>query len=836
MSLEMPIDNMTNAAAALIIGIVMLAFIVFILFGIDELQNFFDNLFVSEEEKERNEMKAKASTEALVDSINCVADPDNCEIDPGGETHDPDDYKEDKEGISGSVAAQGDSDLVKVECETNPREEEPKLVDLPPNVEPDPSIHHKCEPNVYEEFRWFRWVTVLDNGNTCKFCENGKYDESSDKCKTVNEKMCTIKNFHLPENFAEFGSAEEYISGFGDPSFLVYWQNFPAGEDAAWSSFSAWYQGVGAVMFAGMCASRFLGPALKGAKWIVGNKRVVKLSDAIKQGGESVKENIGTLRAFLDKYKTRLNSWTLRPTKSADIADSRALVPSGSPGDDLDLFVDYESTLTQAGKLSALKSAFGETSLTWLKAEWKPAMSKAMTYTGIATLAAYSAARIDTELGKFYDQKPNNMVLSKPLKTPDLFALENLEIVTSHESINKNVPIILDKSNTWVYDSPFYLASPCHTDLKVTSEYVLCEGYSYDSVTKIASCGVITVADREFPSDATFCGHLSFVEISGSHEIFSDNNNDGEWDELILYNSWSGGSPTQTIPGIFSTTGSTEIEHINLKDTDNDGRLDYMAQTFYNGDVVVTIDSDGDGEFDLIDTDNDGEYEIQLRDFFAQNAEAYSDKDDDGVYETSLGETEFIEIDSYLDWGTSYDAIKYTNPKDFTRLERLSNIDIYRNSDGGMEAVSTPGMVFIDVNDDGYFDYAQPSSKYPSNQSNGFWQCDEEEGLSCSRGSHVVKSSEGNGYRIETIGLCYTKAIAVGLENQDDYEDEHNFCYQQESQWLTFAVTSGEFALDAFVKRFTGPIGWGLATVADCGIAYYEIFHRGKSWPDNEIL
>ena len=85
-----------------------------------------------------------------------------------------------------------------------------------------------------------------------------------DNCEQNLE--CAVNNFQLPEDFDGLvGTVEEYINGYGDPSFLVYWQNFPVGEDEDWTSASAWYQSVGRMMLWGFCLTGALGPVMKWA-------------------------------------------------------------------------------------------------------------------------------------------------------------------------------------------------------------------------------------------------------------------------------------------------------------------------------------------------------------------------------------------------------------------------------------------------------------------------------------------------------------------------------------------------------------------------------------------
>jgi len=44
---------------------------------------------------------------------------------------------------------------------------------------------------------------------------------------------CTVKDFELPQDVS---TAEKWIFTWGDPKFLVYFEQFPPGEDAAWNS------------------------------------------------------------------------------------------------------------------------------------------------------------------------------------------------------------------------------------------------------------------------------------------------------------------------------------------------------------------------------------------------------------------------------------------------------------------------------------------------------------------------------------------------------------------------------------------------------------------------
>ncbi len=72
-------------------------------------------------------------------------------------------------------------------------------------------------------------------------CANGIDIEGL--CVECDDTQCIIKGFELPQDVSR-ETAEGRIAGYGDPAFLIYYQQFPQGEDAAWqlSEISAWKQ------------------------------------------------------------------------------------------------------------------------------------------------------------------------------------------------------------------------------------------------------------------------------------------------------------------------------------------------------------------------------------------------------------------------------------------------------------------------------------------------------------------------------------------------------------------------------------------------------------------
>ena len=54
-------------------------------------------------------------------------------------------------------------------------------------------------------------------------------------------------NFELPQKTRDW---EERILAYGDPDYITYWQNFPAGEEGSWESLVQWQSNIGLVVLA----------------------------------------------------------------------------------------------------------------------------------------------------------------------------------------------------------------------------------------------------------------------------------------------------------------------------------------------------------------------------------------------------------------------------------------------------------------------------------------------------------------------------------------------------------------------------------------------------------
>jgi hypothetical protein len=306
------------------------------------------------------------------------------------------------------------------------------------------------------------------------------------ECKSATNSLdCTVKNFNLPESFGNgiFKEPKEHIEGFGDPSFLVYFQNFPKGEDASWVGFSSWYKGVGTIMFLSMCASDFLRPALKGLKLL----RPTKFAEAMKglpHTASEIKAEIAKEIKYVESVGQRsINTKTYKMVgedEASKFYEKIYVVPGP------------ETYTAREFSASNLMQALKDDVKTWAKENWKPAMAKAMAYAVIDGEYAYAAARLDSEVGKIVYDNPQSIVLQVPFKKGEPYPISNLKTIDKETGIDLGMPVIRDKKTT------MSLASPCHADIAIKKSEIKCGSYSYSSNGNI-ECTDITDAGKDDP-------------------------------------------------------------------------------------------------------------------------------------------------------------------------------------------------------------------------------------------------------------------------------------------------------------------------------------------------
>ena len=332
----------------------------------------------------------------------------------------------------------------------------------------------------------------------------GSQHSDSSKCGTRKQK-CTLYNFQLPQSFEGTAKASEWINGYGDPLFLVYWQAFPPGESADWDSESAWFKGSGTLFFGAMCligvkrsvtsairggASLVTSSSTKAASYLASKIKGLKgASQASKEGAEGV---VKVLERESEYYRQLENYYS----------SSTTTVTKVSRNSFLDKAMPYiVGALKKSGEGSKGYTAFSKIGIATKTVAYTSAVS------GIVGLESYIASRADSEFGKFFRKEtdPDKIMLQMPLNEREEFSLKTSDrdvnppsIITdpSTENIVKtNKPVLLSKSgyDIWLTRigeelKPFYLASPCKTDLKISEQSVLCSSYSYDVNTGEVSC------------------------------------------------------------------------------------------------------------------------------------------------------------------------------------------------------------------------------------------------------------------------------------------------------------------------------------------------------------
>jgi len=69
---------------------------------------------------------------------------------------------------------------------------------------------------------------------------------------------CSVQGFELPQEIPEISIADNWLSGLGDPKYLLYYEAFPEGEDASWKvDMTSWYSPV---MFLSAATTFIMGP------------------------------------------------------------------------------------------------------------------------------------------------------------------------------------------------------------------------------------------------------------------------------------------------------------------------------------------------------------------------------------------------------------------------------------------------------------------------------------------------------------------------------------------------------------------------------------------------
>lgn len=328
-------------------------------------------------------------------------------------------------------------------------------------------------------------VTFKDGGS--KTFDTSNYLDM-DKVSELGSVTCNVKNFRMPQDVQ---GAEEWIAGFGDPQFLVFYQKFPAGEEAAWSGYEEWFKGAVQLMFLTECAAGIIGTGFK----------------AVKSVAHPV-ASISKIKPFFDKVRGLKDA----AAGGAREAASAMKVAGKTIALDVRRFIAARGLLTTRElaeymwytiKNDASAAASYARRLGFAK-KLGPLAGITVAEGTTAGVSAYFLQLTDTMYGKYFD-RPGKMVLQKPTEVLKEIDTQSLVIPSSFSNpVETKGTVILDKAGSLQTHSTFYLASPCHTDLTVSKSEVKCGTYGYNLEDGSVDC--VDVKILEGNNDVIPCG------------------------------------------------------------------------------------------------------------------------------------------------------------------------------------------------------------------------------------------------------------------------------------------------------------------------------------------
>jgi len=608
------------------------------------------------------------------------------------------------------------------------------------------------------------------------------YIMNYEPAKPVEAQVCTVNGFYLPQ---EVSNAEKYIAGYGDPKFLVYWQSFPADEDAAWTSYSTWMEHVGtAVLFAIP-----VGKVLRGGKYL------------IKGGGKTVASSATTALTSAGKSLTSRLTGKIGAKKGTQL-------------------LLFETGLSKTARIAAMAKAAGKgmfKELLWgTEKHYGVGVKPLLKVAGVTTAAAWVGAYIDSVNDK-YVKRPESLVLDIPYKEPKSFGVEELTKSPKNLLFGYSLPLgviqPLTLHRTGVFEKPttFYAASPCHADLKVeSSEYTFCKEYTYNTNDQVVACSVTSESDVmsgdwflgsrliSDVSDLPYCGEVDVgLEAVENNQLFNDSNGDGDWDEVILAHL----TRNIDVLKISDPSHSGIFNHYEIRD----GEKTIISTGSFKGE----IDFESDGVFDATFETRDDPQGIILEVKRKGEETPFCTDINYGIGGT--GEQYVL----HLTDETTIDYLRYADvdPDDNTcSLRHVFTPPIKIMPISGKVSVGESGGLGVgaftlrDKDGDGYWDeYDAHSDLYPE--------------LSFERETGTVTT-----YKCKIVG------VKVSVENKGDYDDKQNFCYSKPKTGERILIIAGALIADAVIEYFSA----GLLTQVAVGLtggALYVASQQYEKWP-----
>ena len=737
-------------------------------------------------------------------------------------------------------------------------------------------------------------------------------------CSDVLE--CTVTDFQLPEDLGGFNTVEEFITGFGDPSFVVYWQNFPVGEDEDWTGASAWYQSIGRFMLWGICLSHALTPIMKTIGWATrpvkniltaGGSKASRLTGWITgaaKSGSSIVDDIddGTILIYESLKGKTLGAQISRQITNTHV--NRGIIDYfRTQGDDaITAFMHYTSPARQSGTLvqgsaewtnlwGSFQSVWGGGSSASNLAQYLDdipaegvistllqniqdvdkvtlAVQVAKTTTvraGVAGLGAYIISRVDSQIGKFIPEA-GSIVLKKPLIGKDDYSLENQKIDKPSYTVNPeeqsivelNKVVVLGKGRFQGDDTPFYLASPCYTDLTIKpNDNFLCGTYSYNSDTDLTVCDNPEEQSwySDWFSDTVSCGALPLNMPEGVSNVLEKEVEIINDMSIEIYNGMvtldiQGQDPIQremmTDPIndiiVYYDPEEERIDYIRAPLGDDEGLLLYSISSLA-GDAEYSSWQSSDALFAISGNENrmlsispynaqrfifegDGENTnlegIKCKKREASDTEKYAGFYDDEYFVCDIP---YILIEQT---GTFANLQYYTSVSLFWSVsgngekDKFKSIVINKIGPGISHLTLVRYIVLRDDNDDkkidGLHHYYYQGTDIAQSQYRLFDDID---------GDGAFDEINSNNCKIGAI------EITLELESNEELENrgiEDNYCYMKKySTTIGLVGTTVALGTGAITKvlKVGGVKGWLLSTAIDCGIAYLEYRFSDSSWP-----
>ena len=281
-------------------------------------------------------------------------------------------------------------------------------------------------------------------------------------------------NFELPQKTRDW---EERILAYGDPDYITYWQNFPAGEEGSWESLVQWQSNIGLVVLAAVPMLKTGGAILRSVDDVadvapgVGSK-LSKLFVGEKKGKALVID--GVTSSTDDIARIRPNALKATTEYLDEVA--------GSLGSGKFSAMTKKQQQNFLSKMFSLKKG----DVSWKVISGIVAGGGAVSIEGL-TVASWFLDRTMSIAAKF-EQQPNNMVLKLPF-----FPIQNLALGDDM----KFKMVVLDKPK--MFDTTGYLASPCNANFEVSMDMCRCKKMGYTYVKD----GSVFNADKEWVSDLT---------------------------------------------------------------------------------------------------------------------------------------------------------------------------------------------------------------------------------------------------------------------------------------------------------------------------------------------